>query len=289
MVAKISPVAVVKEAVALIKFRWRLFLSVAVGIYALSLPLMVMMAGKTTEELFSTNVCILFAVLMLIGFTVNVCMTHHCISTLRGQQPSPLPDRFIGKTFKSILKIFLLILALIIPMTVVILGTAIPMGMLIESQGSDASTAMDLAGLIVGIFGSLFGFYYFAVRLGFSIPPIAVDEESSLKLSWKMTRGHSFRILLFAFPFIVFNLFGQAVYGTGAPDSPFNPYSATAMIYSFVGMALTWFTFAIAIVWYVRLKERYESMNGMSSMNEMSAKQPVADLTGKVNGEYYEK
>ncbi len=261
MVAKVSAMNVLRETIALFKYKIRLIGGGFVLMSLLSLPLYWQLGDINPEEMTSDQALLLVAALLpffILGTSIQISIFHNFIRTLRGETPSLLPQGIVGKFFKTLWKEFLLGLALIIPGVVVEL--VLILGFVAVLPESEPSTFLLIMMTAVSFLGLVLGFAVLAVRWGFCIPAVAVGETSSFKLSWRMTKGHTLGLVAFTIPPLLIQTIMQLIADPAQADGPIN-FLAPSML---LGTAITglayWFTYTAFCVWYVRLLERYEMM-----------------------------
>ncbi|QGY39941.1 hypothetical protein GM415_07315 [Pseudodesulfovibrio cashew] len=262
---KISVLQVFKESIALIKEKLVLLIVVVAGMTALAIPMLMQLGGRPQDAL-SPAYLGQFVLLAVIGVAIYVILFHDFIGTLRSEAHPLIPEGFWGKYFKTLLKILLLSLALIVPfalfsfLIVFIVATvgAVGSGERVVVMALFVSSAMVALGV---------GCLLLACRWGFLVPAVAVDEVSTFKRSWRMSRGYTFRLGLFGLPFLIVQSL-QRVYFNGQIESrTFSWHSPGSIAWSLAISAVFWFTFTSYVVWYVRLKERYDAMEAAGAGN----------------------
>jgi hypothetical protein len=263
MVAKVSPVEVFKETIALIRHRIKFIAGMFFIMLLASTPFDWQMAQLVNVDRFEFTPVFWAAFLfsMVVGTVVQVCVFNNFIQTLRSKSTPLIPQKFVGKCFVSLFKELLWLLIIVIPGVVVMVGFSVVL-ILIFPVGT-TGIGVD----IITSFSSLFGFGLLGVRLGAVIAAAAMGEKMSFKHSWKMTRGHTFALALFLLPVILFQAFGQ-LWIRPALDGSFNFFSPSVIAVMLLTSISYWSIFTAFSVWYERLCQRYAAMNEIEKIAE---------------------
>ena len=120
MQAKISPAEVLREAIALLRYRIGLFATIGCLSLIFSLPAMII-AGQGQDPMLSGAFWLSSLGMMLLGLAMSVIMSHQCLTILRGDVPSLFPEAGIKKFCLLLVKNFLLFSAILIPGSVILL------------------------------------------------------------------------------------------------------------------------------------------------------------------------
>lgn len=216
-----------------------------------------------------------FAALILVGTVLQAAVSHHFITFLRKGAAPAVPERLLAKTGKVLLKEGQVLAAVLIPGLLVL---AVLMGGLFALHPGAAEGVASsgfVEGMQVVIIGSLlFGFCWPGVRIGAGIAGACVDEDVSLKDSWRMTKGYSLVLLFFLFPFnLVPLLTSWVLVPEGGAHGLFSP---EMLLQSTLIVLLYLFISAGFSVWYVRLRERYEAMEPAAAVSAGEKISPFA-------------
>lgn len=252
---KIAISSVVRDALSLLEERKKLYSILTLSMYVFGLPLLTFSGNP--EDMLTPEYGVLWLVLMLMGMALYVVLFNASITTLRGDYKL-LPQSFGKKYFITVGKVFLLGVMVLVPGMVLM----IPATVLGVVLGAIAEGTLLQAPIMVltGTLATL-ALVYLGFRWGLAIPAIAVGDESSYKLSWRMTRGNSFRMIACALPFGVGNAAMQLVVAPDPQTGVINFLTPAVLAMTLVSCVAFWITFLTFIVWYEKLKNRYESMS----------------------------
>ncbi|OIQ49437.1 hypothetical protein BerOc1_01362 [Pseudodesulfovibrio hydrargyri] len=246
---KISMKAVAVDALRLMRLRAKVYLGGAVAGVIIALPLMLSFGSDGS----SSGLAIAgWGVMLLLSPLVYMVVFHDSLMALRGT-PKVLPARFVHRYLLVLWKYFLLALMTfsVAELCAVVLGAFIFMSGNVPHAISDIYIPVTTVVMSVST--------YLLVRWGMALPAASVCDVSAFRRSWRMTRGHVLRMLLFALPYAVLVGVGVAVNLAAMRDRTFEPFSPAYLLYMVVGTAVFWYTFAAFTIWYERLRMRYES------------------------------
>lgn len=257
MVEKVAIGDVVKDALGLIRKRFAVYSGGLLLTLAAGVPLM----GRAGNEelLFSALTLGIWAATSLIAMAVYLVLFHDSLTTLRGT-PKFLPERFMSKYLHLLWKALLFGLMVMGLGFIILIPLAMGIGLIAVVSADAPSFVQPLFLMAMGGI-SILPMSYFAFRWGFALPAIAVGDESSFRLSWRMTRRHSFRMVVFAVPVGVLNSIYRVINTPQIQAGTFHPFSPANIAFTLLNCIVFWFTCAVFIVWYEKLKTRYEAMS----------------------------
>jgi hypothetical protein len=246
---RISMKAVAVDALRLMRLRARVYLGGAVAGVLIVLPLMLSFDSKG----YSPELALIgWGAMVLLSPLLYLVVFHDSLMALRGT-PKILPDRLVRRYLLVLWKFFLLALMAfgVAELCAVVLGIVIFM---------NAGMARAISDLIVPVSGVVMSVStYLLVRWGMALPAAAAGDVGGFRRSWRMTKGHVLRMLLFVLPYAVLVGVSVGVNMETMRDWTFDPFSPAYLLYMVVGTALFWYTFAAFTIWYERLRMRYES------------------------------
>lgn len=254
---KISPVAVVVDAVRLIHLRWQVYLASLVIVSIAGLPMVSLSANPDPEAVFSWAWFSAWGGSLLVGMAVYIVVIHDSLTTLRGNSVL-LPDGFGFRFFHFFWK-SLLFLIMIIGLGMVF---AIPSSMVLVPlfSGSPDSAGISSTSVVI-VIATVLPMFFFAYRWGMALFAIPVGDTSSFRLSWRMTKGHSIRMLVSYLPFFLMVVLMQVVIAPAMEAGSYDFFSILGILWMIVGSGLFWVSFATWIIWYEKLRLRYETLS----------------------------
>jgi hypothetical protein len=270
---KVSAVDVFKETIAFFRYRFKYIAVMFSLMFVVSLP----MQWITTSMEDGADVSGAFVSVMLLsilfGTVIQVCAFNNFITTLRGEQPSLVPDRLVGKWLKTLLKELLVFLTVLLPGMIAILSFSMIGMLLIPGALENVETLQAPKNLVIlglmSVLGSWLGLGWLGVRLGAGIAGATMNEKVSFKQSWRMTKGHSFGLMVFLLPMFVVQHLSQMLLGPAMAQGTYSMLSPGILITTLASSAVYWFTFVALSVWYVRLRKRYEAAQQMDSSSDV--------------------
>lgn len=254
MYREITPSEVVRDALELIKLRYRLFFGACIFSICLSF------LSKFTISLASeSSLSAVFFTMLLhsfVGMAIYVCVFHQAIQTLRGSNPPLFPENFHIKFVRFILKFYLIALCI-----VVVCGIGLAVGSPVSSSILDAFDGpfKTIVSVLLSTIVTSLLLGLPISRLVFCLPAIAVDDDSTFKQSWNLSKGNTFQIALFVVPLAFTSTLylhfarGQKAEGTAPFIDLATPFWMLVMI------GVLWFTLACIVIWYEKLRLRYEA------------------------------
>lgn len=196
---------------------------------------------------------------LLVAHVVGISLTHFSVLSMRNHTSfSP----------KKPIKAFLQYIAL----EVLLFGSAAIMIVLITAivsviavLGSASEAQITLVALSSSVICAI-GVFFVIVRLSLMFPAIAAGDEWGIKKSWRMTKGHTFRLvfwfsLVFLPVFAITSIWGASL-GLVNPDTGFHPTVSFLIISTVLNASSSLFIQASSGVIYEGLKTRYEAMIG---------------------------
>jgi len=258
MVAKVGIGEVASETIGLIRHRAKYIGGMFFLLLAASAPmdwLLIQSGSIEYSSVFWGSV--IFS--MVVGTVIQVCVFNDFIKTLRGESSPLIPKGVAGKMFKTLLKECLVLLVAFIPFLVSMITIGFALIFLVPSVEESGGGFVIITSVITFL-ASLIGFGLPGVRLGAGIAAAAIGEKLSLKESWRMTKGHTFALVLFTAPMFIMQAICQTLFTPEQVEGTlitFGPGMVIAILFSSVAY---WFAFAAFSVWYVRLKERDDHM-----------------------------
>nr|WP_321259511.1 hypothetical protein [uncultured Pseudodesulfovibrio sp.] len=274
MSGKISPFEVGRQAISLIEVCPKLFL----GAFVVSLVVGGPFPFFPIDGFADWPVWLkVYSPLSLIfNYWLCIVVYHFAINTLRQRDIRLVPKQSIKKVLYSLWKTFLLLFVAGIPGMALTIVLLVP---LYVAYPEGLSTDVEIW---TGSVAALIGFGLVLTRLWVPFVAIGVDESASFKRSWRMSRGHTFRIFFFFFPYSIMTLFCSSlipVY-SGEATMPILVVvlSFAATIFNWV---LFWFLEAVFIIWYERLQMRY---NASIASVELSKNMVVNQLHQRKSG-----
>ncbi len=247
---------ILSETIALIKFRRKYVAGMLVLIIIISAPLEWQMMGKDPIE-FNAFFWSSLALSVIVCSVLEVCIFNDFITTLRGKKASLLPEALFEKIVKMTVKGIVVILATAIPTTIA-LAVHMFLLTLLFPTGIDSTFESEATGVILLLFFIIIGFVIPLLRLGAGVAAAAMGEQMSLKQSWKMTKGYTFKLLFFTAPYFLIQI--AFLFITHNEIGFVQQDSTAAFIISISTDIISWSIFASFSVWYVRLTKRYQSM-----------------------------
>ncbi|EGB14984.1 hypothetical protein DND132_1778 [Pseudodesulfovibrio mercurii] len=249
---RISPLEVAVDALRLMRLRGRVYLGGALGVLAAGAPSIYLSGSVDPAQPFNGLTLTVWLLSLLAGAAVYVVVLHDSLSALR-ERPGLLPDHFLGRYLRFLGRGFLLMF--------MVMGAGMLCGVVMVAavvilwpapEGAEPSFAMTL----LTVAAVMLPLAFFSVRWWPVLPATVMGDESSFRLSWRMTRGHSLRMLLFTLPFLLLNGAMQVVNGPAVEARTFDPFSPANLGFMVAGTAVMWFTFAAFIIWYEKLRLR---------------------------------
>ncbi|BDQ33839.1 hypothetical protein [Pseudodesulfovibrio portus] len=257
---KISPVAVVKEALAVSWARK----GTLVGVMILGIMPSLLMVGiqLAYPDLAAVVGIVGFACVMVVSCFVYVMLNHTAISQMRGEDDF-FPKNMVLAMWRVFVRGLIAYLGMALPMLIGML----PFILIIlygAGPGGEISTGLFTAGVIFAFIGWLAGFGLM-LRLAVMIPGAATGRVVKVKEALAMTKGHVWRmvgsLVMTILPMIVLQILFVTVLGPsggeaqdgGFPVLPFILLLAVACIVSLVA-------FVTLPVWYEKLRLRQEAM-----------------------------
>ncbi|MEZ7197622.1 hypothetical protein [Pseudodesulfovibrio karagichevae] len=246
---KISIKAVAVDALRLMRLRAKVYLGAAVAGVILALPLMLSFVSKGYSlELTLAG----WGAILLLSPLLYMVVFHDSLMALRGA-PRLLPDRF-GRRYLRFLWKSLLVALMAFGVAEL---CAVVLGVLIFMSGDVPKAISSMTIPVTAVVMSVST--YLLVRWGMALPAVSAGDAAAFRRSWRMTKGHVLRLLLFALPYAVLIGVSVVVNLQTMRDRTFDPFSPAYLLYMVVGTALFWFTFAAFTIWYERLRMHYES------------------------------
>lgn len=188
-----------------------------------------------------------------VGTVVQVLLFNNFISTLRGEKFPGYPAAIVGKFLRTIFREILLILVVLVPYIVSLLGVGIVVGVLAGLTDQESTSLMnDTLVSVVAMLSMVLP----AVRLGAGIAAAAMGEKISFKESWKMTKGYTWTLTLFAVPMIGVQAYARSVLGPLFASGDIHILSPHVLVYLLLSCASYMFTYVAFSVWYVRLRDQ---------------------------------
>lgn len=252
---KIAVSSVVSDALYLLEKRKKLYSIVTLSMFVFGLPLLFFSGNP--EDMFTPEYGVLWLALMLLGMSLYVVLFNASITTMRGDYKL-LPQSFGRKYLLTIGKVILLGLMVLVPGLLLTIPVTLAGSLLVVA--AEGTLFQPPLAVCTGTLASL-ALFYFVFRWGLSIPAIAVGDESSFKLSWRMTRGHSFRMILFVIPSGVVNAMTQLVAAPDPQTGVINLFTPAVLAMTVLSCVAFWITFLTFTVWYEMLKNRYDAMS----------------------------
>lgn len=281
MTDKISPIKVIKEAIRI--YREHLKASLIYGVLPALLFLPQFFWNKPlidAQESVPPTAFVLIGMLLFVVIFLALVLVYYVsilnfgVTSLRGR-PTILPKQPVKRVF-SFLGRGILIYLEFLP---IVFAIALPVSLatLIDPYFPQW-VSIGLMVLIVTA-GGLLSMTYL-LRMSLQFPAAAVGDKTSFKLSWRMAKGHTLRLLasmlLLSIPpmlimglaMTVLFIFGTlpAEMGQNAIPSIFMFLVATAMLMNSLLVPLVAYTLCI---WYEALRRRYEAMDPVVKMATM--------------------
>ncbi|MCJ2165332.1 MULTISPECIES: hypothetical protein [unclassified Pseudodesulfovibrio] len=248
---KISPVAIVKEAVGTFRHNptgYLLLISMAVLVdYGIA------WVSVLPEEASHDGLVVILLAICVTPWLYRRII--HCtIQTLRGKEEP------VGKLWKFVLG---LIAVKILTKFLAFVGGFLPsVGLGVLFGAEHVEMILMLVSEPIGVIVLL--------RYGFVLTAIAVDDHYDYSLAWRLGKGHTLRMILTALPlllaFVCSGFF--LLSGDGSAPSVFDPLWFSMSV---VTGALSVFTLMMYSAWYVRLRERYEVVRKTTVQEEEGA------------------
>lgn len=243
---------VISDTLYLLEKRKKLY-SITIMLMLISSLSALFLSGNP-EAIFTPVYGLFWVVIMLVAKATYVVLFNASITTMRGSY-SLFPQCFWKRYFRTIGKMLALSVMVLVPGVLLMVPVVFVGGLLgiaLEGTMLHIPTAILVGAL------SMMALLYFGYRWGLAIPAIAVGETSSFKLSWRMTKGHSFRMVVFAIPFGVVQAMMQLFLVPDPQTGVINFLAPASLIISLLNLVVFWLTFVSFVAWYVRLKERYD-------------------------------
>jgi len=273
--------AVAADALRLMRLRVRVYLGGAIAGLVVELPLLLShrMAGFSGHSL-SGSALAGWGIILLLVPGVYLAVFRDSLMTLRGT-PKPWPGGFVRRYLRFLGKSILLGLMALGVALLVIIG--LELSFLLTGQGVSPSV-LDMEISVTAVTVAVVG--YLSMRWGMALPAAAAGDPASIRLSWRMTRGHGLRLFLFALPYLVLVGLSVVVNVSAMREGSYDPFSPAYLLYMAVGTVAFWFTFAAFAIWYERLRMRYEQTRpleqaGGSRKAPLSGKIPVVAVAGQ--------
>lgn len=275
---KVSMWNAAEKALSLFKARFKYFLVYGVLILAANI-VRAFMEGRLEggENELALGVSIVSAILLS---ALTMSQQHFSIASCR-RQTSFFPAKPLRSFVKYILASLVLALIAVLAVAVVV----IPVMGAIQLGLSSGNAALQGG---VSRFGSLILLLLVAgsilvplVRFGAVLPAISIGDSGSFARSWRLTKGHSLRLVasLFCFvflPFIaLFVMLGLAMAEGGAKEAG---AVAINLLLLLLVVFSAWLMPVFYGIVYDDLKNRYEAMTseGEFELSERSAASPAA-------------
>jgi hypothetical protein len=195
---------------------------------------------------------------ILASTVIQAAFFQFFIRALRNEEPRALPKGLLAKSGRVLLREVLVLAAVFIPGAVVVAVCMVAASAFYGGQPTDPGFVRIIQ--VAFLAGLALGFGWPVLRLGAGIAGVTVDEDMSLKESWRMTRGYSLRLFLFFLPMLIIP---EVVSGMTAPLQDADGLFSSGTLVAAVASALLYvFYYAGFSVWYVRLRERYSLAPG---------------------------
>jgi hypothetical protein len=254
MMARVGFGEVLRESVALCRYRAGFLAGMLAVTVVFALPLMLVEVDTVSSQMIGVYGAGFMGYLFLATIP-QVCVFYTLITTLRGQDESFVPPGLARRTLRTFIAEMKMVLAVAIPG---MLGLLLAGFFTVHFLSSEEGIAYPLlAGVISSLCMSLVA-GWLGMRLGAGVASATVGERLSFKDSWRMTRGYSVALTVSILPFVLVPQIGPQLLGGGA-DTLGSDLSVGMMANLLVGGAVSMFTYVVLSVWYVRLKDRHDA------------------------------
>ena len=260
---KISPVAVVKQAVALgWRRKWTFMGLMMFGI----LPVLAGMAGTVASQAQPGAAFFLTFCVHLLGMLFLVTTSNHLAMTMQRGAGTVMPRPFwpaMGRVFVR----GLIIVAMLFAVMIVFMIPAGILTYMFFPQGGAGGISPAAIPLIILVLLAVYALILgIMLRLGIMIPAAAVGVVVRVREALALTRGHSWRMfgamLLVALPVLILSGVLQAVIVFSAPGD----VGAGLIIAGLLLLALDLFSWIVMLVmnavWYEKLRLRAAGPGG---------------------------
>lgn len=268
MVAKVSPIEVFKETIALIRYRIK-FISGMFFIMFLATTTfdwqMVQLEIADDFEL-SPVFFMYFLFSMVVGTVVQICGFNNFIQTLRSKSTPLIPHELVSKFFVTLFKEILFLLIIVIPGITVVIAFSVVTILIAPVVGGGVGG--DVVAMLFSFLGMVLGFGVLGVRLGAGIAAAAMGEKMSFKHSWRMTRGYTFALVGFTLPFFFLTSFSQILISLEL-DSSVSFFSSAMVVIMILINVTYWFIYTAFSVWYEKLRLRYDEIDEVRRTADM--------------------
>lgn len=257
---KISPVAVVKEAVAISWARkWTLLGVLILGM----MPSLLLMGIQTASfDLMVSVEFVGFVCAMVMGCFFHTMLNHTVISYMRGVDDF-FPKNMLLAMWRVFVRGLIAYLGMVLPALIGLLPLILT---IFYGAGPDGeiSSGFFNTGAIFGFIGFLVGLGLM-FRLGIMVPGAATGRVVKVKEALSMTKGHVWRmvgsLVMTILPVIVLQILFITVLEVFSGQSQDGSISVLPVVLLTVLFGIvSLVTFVILPVWYEKLRLRYEAM-----------------------------
>jgi len=129
----------------------------------------------------------------------------------------------------------------------------------------------DLLTALLGVLSPIVSFL-FMVRFGFILPAIAVDDQYDYTYAWRLGKKHVLRLFLTIIPYFVVTMSLGLLLLPVEGTTNVTVFTFKTSGLSVVSSILCCLSLMAYSVWYVKLKERYDSINKEEAMSDVERK-----------------
>lgn len=264
MTDKISTIDVFRESIAFTRYKRKYIAGMVLLMFFITLPMEWSLSYPLAPGEPSPFSSWGFLVVILLATVIQAAVFNHFITALRGGTPSIIPTGLATKTLKVLYRELVVFLAVLLP-GIIVMGLFFVAGLFfipgdLESAEMLNSGQVEVVVGMTSLLGLTFGFGLLGLRWGAGMAGAAVGEDISLRQSWRMTKGHTFRLLVFLVPMIFAQTLSQLLFQPALEKGTFDFFSPGVMATTLVLSGVYWFSYVTFSVWYVRLKKRYDSL-----------------------------